>query len=151
MYALLKMKSWTEGQIKLIRDVGPAAAADVVPARAPIKRAGHCKDAVCEQRKKSFVPSIRQVEKFEMAQIPLRDRCSKRKGQVYDTFRDIGVCPYGETCKFLHPEEVDVDIPAVKPEVVKHSYSCRFHVVGKSLSGDNCNFSATTNLEVYSL
>ena len=28
----------------------------------------------------------------------------------------------------------------MKPEVVKHSYSCRFHAVGKCLSGDNCKF-----------
>ena len=127
---------------KLTRDVGPAAAAGVVPAhaRAPIERAGHFKDIVCVQCQKSFVPSTRQVEKFEMAQIPLPDRCPKCKGQVCDTFRDTGVCPYGENCKFLHPEEVAVDIPAVKPEIVKHSYPCRFHAVGKCLSGDNCKF-----------
>ena len=27
-----------------------------------------------------------------------------------------------------------------KPEVKKHSYSCRFHAVGKCLSGDSCKF-----------
>ena len=75
-----------------------------------------------------------------MTQTPLPDRCPKCKGQVCDTFRDTGACPYGDTCKFLHPEKVAVGVPAVKPDVVKHSYSCRFHAVGKCLSGDNCKF-----------
>jgi hypothetical protein len=44
---------------KLTRDVGPAAAAAVVPARAPIEGAGHFKDIVCDQCHKSprlFLP-----------------------------------------------------------------------------------------------
>ena len=40
----------------------------------------------------------------------------------------------------MHPEKVAGDISAMRPEVVKHSYSCRFHAVGKCLSGDNCKF-----------
>ena len=125
------------------RDARPAAAAAVVAAptaRAPIERAGRFKDIICTQCQKSFVPSAKQVEKLEMTQIPLPDRCPKCKGQVCDTFRDTGACPYGDTCKFLHSEKVAVDVPAVKPDVVKHSYSCRFHAVGKCLSGDNCKF-----------
>ena len=115
-----------------------AAAETVSPARAgaPIVD----KDINCVQCEKSFVPSFRQKENFEMKKVPLPDRCPKCKGQVCDTFRDTGSCPYGLSCKFLHPEKVAGDISAVKPEVVKHSYSCRFHAVGRCLSGDNCKF-----------
>ena len=119
----------------------PAAAAIGAPlvSPPPTDGAGKFKDIICAECQKSFVPSSRQVEKFETIKIPLPDRCPKCKGQVRDTFRDTGACPYGEACKFLHLEEVAGEIPE-KPEVVKYSYSCRFHALGKCMSGDNCKF-----------
>ena len=99
----------------------PSTAIDappVRPPRPPTDIVDKFKDIVCVQCEKSFVPSSRQVEKFEMAKIPLPNRCPKCKGQVCDTFRDTGACPYGEYCKSLHYGET--------AEVKKHSYSCRF-------------------------
>ena len=106
----------------------------------PTDGAGRFKDIVCVECQNSFVPSSRQVEKFENVKIPLPDRCPKCKGQVCDTFRDTRACPYGETYTFLHPEEVAGEIPDMRPEVVKHSYPCRLHAVGKCLAGEDCKF-----------
>ena len=121
----------------------PAAAAIGAPIVSPLPTEGadKFKDIVCVECQKSFIPSSRQVEKFEATKIPLPDRCPKCKGQICDTFKDTGACPYAENCKFLHPEKVAGDVSNVKEEpVVKHSYPCRFHAVGRCLSGENCKF-----------
>jgi hypothetical protein len=73
--------------------------------------------------------------------VPLPDRCPKCKGQICDAFKENGACPFGDGCKFLHPDEFKKaagDTPA--DTVKKHSYSCRFHAVGKCMSGDKCKF-----------
>ena len=99
---------------------------------------------VCIQCEKSFVPSTRQIEKFQKRNAPLPDRCPKvSKGQICDTFKETGNCPYGEGGKFLHPVavgELDVVVDAPKAEVRKHSYSCQCHRVGRCQSGEACLF-----------
>jgi len=117
-------------------------ASAAAPPRVPTDgSADHFKEIICVQCEKPFVPSFRQVEKFQQANTPLPDQCPKCKGQICDTFKDTGSCPYGEGCKFLHPAgEVAADNPDKKAEVRKHSYSCRYHRVGRCLSGDACQF-----------
>ena len=114
-----------------IHNARPAPAADIA----------NFANIDCDKCKKAFVPSSKQVEKFEQMQVPLPDRCPKCKGQICDAFKENGACPFGDGCKFLHPDEFkkavgDVPVEAVK----KHSYPCRFHAIGKCLSGDNCKF-----------
>jgi len=98
----------------------------------------------CVDCKSGFVPSLKQVQKFKETNNPLPDKCPKCKGQVCDKFREDGVCPFGEGCKFLHPDEFkkEVDgapvVPADGPR--KHSYSCRFYANGNCMSGDQCRF-----------
>jgi hypothetical protein len=98
----------------------------------------------CIECKVSFSPSMRQIEKNELSGVPLPDTCPKCKGQVCDNFRDNGECPFGDGCKFLHPEEFRQndkptdDVPKAGPR--KHSYSCRFFANGNCMSGDQCRF-----------
>ena len=104
----------------------------------------------CKKCKIPFGPSmkLKQLEKNELQNVPLPDACPKCKGQVCDKFRESGgICPFGDGCKFLHPEEflkdgkpADDDPAAYDAGPRKHSYSCRYFAVGKCISGDKCMF-----------
>ena len=99
----------------------------------------------CVECKKKFSPSSLQIAKHEEQGMSLPEKCPKCKGQVCNLFEADGVCPYGDECKFLHPDELKKEVSAdnqsaAAPTTKKHSYSCRYHRLGKCLSGDACLF-----------
>jgi hypothetical protein len=93
----------------------------------------------CVKCKMKFVCSVKQQMRCKEENRLLPDWCPKCKGQVCDKYTENGSCPFGEDCKFLHPEltdesKKDPDGPK------KYSYSCRFYRSGTCKMGDDCRF-----------
>jgi len=93
----------------------------------------------CIKCKLKFVCSVKQQMRCKEENRLLPDWCPKCKGQVCDKFTENGSCPFGEGCKFLHPELTDES--RENPEgPKKYSYSCRFYRSGNCKMGDDCRF-----------
>ena len=93
----------------------------------------------CIKCKLKFVCSVKQQMRCKEENRLLPDWCPKCKGQVCDKFTENGSCPFGEDCRFLHPELTEES--KKNPEgPKKFSYTCRFYRVGNCKSGDNCRF-----------
>ena len=130
--------SWSEMFDTRIPTVVDRAAPTAQPARSA--RGGENIEGIaCTKCEKTFMPSMKQIQKLQEQQFPLPDQCPKCKGQICDKFREDGECPYGEGCKFLHPIATG-DGPSPVDGQKKHSYSCRFYATGHCLSGDQCRF-----------
>ena len=96
----------------------------------------------CVKCRLKFVCTIKQQLRCKEENRLLPGWCPKCKGQVCDKWTENGSCPFGEGCKFLHPElteESKKDPEGPK----KFQYACRFYRMGSCKMGTECRFQHT--------